>query len=149
MLDTDLEGLNPQQATEYVLAFIATLRHTTREIDRVKEEAALWRGRVTLARGRGEEALAAQAETRAAELEAKQAALEAERQDLVRTVTVLKEKLQRIRMKGTRLIDTDRLLAELQMLVGERDTLSEALKDEEAKAELEKLKRKMSGEGPR
>ncbi len=146
MLDTDIEGLGPKEAAEYVLAFIATLKQTSREIERTGEEVSLWKRRVALAREKGETELASQAETRVTELEQKKARLESERQDLSRKVTVLKDKLQRIRMTGTRLVDTDRLLAELQMLAGEKDTLGFSLKDEEAKAELEKLKKRMSGQ---
>ncbi len=145
MLDTDIEGLGPKEAAEYVLAFITTLKQTNRELERVQEEISLWKRRVALAQERGEAALAAQAEARRAELEAKQAQLETERQDLVRKVAALKDKLQKVRMTGARLVDTDRLLAELQMLAGEKDHLSDSLKEEEAKAELEKLKKKMDG----
>jgi chaperonin cofactor prefoldin len=147
MLDTDIEGLGPKEAAEYVLAFIATLKQTSRELERIGEDVSLWRRRGALAREKGQPDLAAQADARAAELEAKQARLEAERQDLARKVSVLKDKLKRISMMGTRLVDTDRLLAELQMLAGEKDNLSISLKDEEAKAELEKLKKRMSGPG--
>ncbi len=146
MLDTDIEGLGPKEAADYVLAFITTLKQTSRELARVAEDIALWKRRVALAQERGETALAAQAQARCAELEEKQARLESERQDLVRKVAVLRDKLQKVRMMGTRLVDTDRLLAELQMLAGEKDSLSIALKEEEAKAELEKMKKKMSGE---
>jgi phage shock protein A len=146
MLDTDIEGLGPKEAAEYVLAFITTLKQTSRELERLGEEIAVWKRRVALAQERGETVLAAQADARRAELEEKQARLEAERQDLVRKVAVLRDKLQRIRMTGARLVDTDRLLAELQMLAGEKDTLSASLKEEEAKAELEKMKRKMGGD---
>ncbi len=146
MLDTDIEGLGPKEATEYVLAFITTLKQTSRELERGGEEISLWKRRVALAQERGETALAAQAQARCAELEEKQARLEAERQDLVRKVAVLRDKLQKVRMMGPRLVDTDRLLAELQMLAGEKDSLSASLKEEEAKAELERMKKKMSGE---
>jgi chromosome segregation ATPase len=147
MLDTDIEGLGPKEATQYVLAFIATLKRTVNELSQAEGDVELWRRRVALAREKGEEALAVQAEARLADLEARRAKLAAERDELGRTVSVLKDKLQKLRMMGTRLVDTDRLLAELQMLAGERDKLADALKDEEAKSALDELKKKMSGGG--
>ncbi len=46
MLDTDLEGLDPQQATEYVLAFITTLKQTEKALAAAEEESNLWTRRV-------------------------------------------------------------------------------------------------------
>jgi hypothetical protein len=40
-------------------------------------------------------------------------------------------------------VDTDRLLAQLEMVVGKKDELSLSMKDEEAKAALDELKNKM------
>ena len=143
MLDTDLEGLDPRQASEYVLAFITTLKQTEKAIVAAQEDANLWTRRVTLARSKGDEALAAQAEARLSDVTAKQAQLESELADLRGKVSVLKEKLTRIRMTGTKLVDADLLLAQLQMVVGKKDTLGDAMKNEEANAALDELKKKM------
>jgi hypothetical protein len=56
---------------------------------------------------------------------------------------VLKEKLVRIRMAGLKLVDADLLLAQLEMIVGKKDELAHTMKNEEASAALEELKRKM------
>jgi hypothetical protein len=45
-------------------------------------------------------------------------------------------------MTGGRLVDADLLLAQLQMLVGKKDGLSDAMKREEANAALDELKKK-------
>jgi phage shock protein A len=147
MEDTDLEGLSPQDATEYVLAFITTLKKTEMDLARASEDVALWMRRVALAQDKGEAVLAAQAQARLAEMEAKKAQLEGEALDLKHKISVMKDKLVRIRMQVPRSVNVDLLLAELQMLVGEKDSLSLSLKDEEAKMKLEELKRKMSGGG--
>jgi phage shock protein A len=145
MLDTDLEGLDPQQAKEYVLSFITTLKQTEKALASATEEANLWTRRVTLARSTGDEALASQAQARLSDAVAKQTALETELADLRAKVVILKEKLTMIRMKGVRLVDTDLLLAQLTMLAGPRDELAGAMKKEETNAALDALKKKMEG----
>ncbi|HEY9593919.1 MAG TPA: hypothetical protein VHE79_05550 [Spirochaetia bacterium] len=145
MLDTDIEGLNPEQATEYVLAFITTMKQTEKALAEAVEDEGLWTRRVTLARSRGEEGLAAQAQARLSDATAKRSQLETELEDLRRKVAVLKEKLTRLRMTGGRLVDVDLLLAQLQMLAGPKDELSAEMKKEEASAALDELKKKMQG----
>ncbi|MGA2480809.1 MAG: hypothetical protein ABSG63_18850 [Spirochaetia bacterium] len=143
MLDTDLEGLGPREASDYVLAFITTLKQTEKALAAAEEESNLWMRRVTLARAKGDPALAAQAQARQSDAVAKQAALETELADLKAKVSVLKEKLTRIRMTGGKLIDADLLLAQLEMVVGPRDELAHTMKKEEASAALDELKKKM------
>jgi hypothetical protein len=78
---------------------------------------------------------------------AKQAKLETELADLKAKVSVLKEKLTRIRMMGGKLVDADLLLAQLEMVVGPRDDLARTMKKEEASAALDELKKKMQEDG--
>jgi hypothetical protein len=147
MLDTDIEGLDPKDAAEYVLAFITTLKKTEKEIVRVREDEALWRKRLSLAEEKGEAALAAGARSRLAEAESKRAVLEGEAADLTQKISVLKRKLVQIRSRLPKTVDVDLLLAQLKMLAGEKDGLSESMRDEEANAALEELKNKMTGGG--
>jgi hypothetical protein len=142
MLDTDLEGLNPQEAAEYVFAFITSLKKTEKDLALAGEDVELWAGRVSLAREKGESALADQAQSRLTDAQAKKTRLETEAWELETKVAVLKEKLVKIRMLGTRSVDTDLLLAQLQMLAGEKDALKETFKEQEAAQKLEELKRK-------
>lgn len=141
MLDTDMEGLNPAQASEYVLAFITTVKQTEKALAAAQEETTTWTRRVSLARSKGDEGLAAQAQARLSDATAKQSHLETELAELRAKVAVLKDKLVRLRMTGGRLVDTDLLLAQLQMVVGQRDELGEAMKKEETNAALDELKR--------
>ncbi len=143
MIDTDIEGLGPQEAADYVLAFITTLKQTEKAVGAAEEEVSVWTRRVALARARGEEGLAAQGQARLAEATGKKATLDAELADLKAKVSVLKEKLARLRMTGGRLVDTDLLLAQLEMAAGKKDELSAAMKEEESKAALDDLKKKM------
>lgn len=145
MLDTDLDGLGPKEASQYVLAFITTLKQTEKAIAASDEEVALWTRRGALARSKGDGALTAQVEARLAEVAGKKIQLETELADLKAKVSVLKEKLTRIRMAGVKLVDADLLLAQLQMVTGKKDELSHAMKQEEAGAALDELKKKMQG----
>lgn len=143
MQDTDIEGLGPKEAREYVMAFLTTLKQTEMDAVRIREELALWTRRVGLAEGKGDAALAAAARAKAEELSAKNAGLEAEMLDLRAKVGILKEKLAHLQATGGRLVDTDLLLAQLQMLAGEKDKLAETFKKETADADLSELKKKM------
>jgi phage shock protein A len=147
MIDTDIEGLGPKEASDYVLAFITTLKRTEKALAASEEEVALWTRRAALARSKGDDALAAQGEQRLTEAAEKRAALEAELADLKAKVAVLKDKLVRLRMTGGRLVDTDLLLAQLEMVVGKKDDLSRVMKEEESKAALDELKKKMGQQG--
>ena len=142
MLDTDIEGLDPAQASQYVLAFITTLKQTEKALAAAQEDTNTWTRRVTLARTRGDEGLAAQAQARLSDATANQSKVETELADLKGKVAVLKDKLVRLRMTGTRLVDADLLLAQLQMIVGKKDELGDAMKKEEASAALDELKKK-------
>jgi len=145
MQDTDIEGLEPREAAEYVLAFVATLKRTETEIARLAEDVATWTRRVALASEKGEAELAGLARAKLAEVEAKKASLETELADLRLKVDILKEKLQRLRMRFQKSVDTDLLLSQLEMLAGKKDTLTETFKAEEAGAKVEELKKKIAG----
>jgi phage shock protein A len=145
MLDTDLEGLGPKEAAEYVLAFITTLKQTEKALEAAQEDTNVWTRRVGLAQAKGDADLAAQAVARLSDATAKQSKLEAELADLKAKVSVLKEKLTRIRMAGVKLVDADLLLAQLQMVAGKKDELTHTMKQEEAGAALDELKKKMQG----
>ncbi len=152
MVDTDIEGLGPKDAYQYVLAFITTLKQTEKALANADQDVATWTRRVELATAKGDATLTAAAQSRLAEATAKKAQLETELADLRATVSVLKEKLKRrIAMAGAdparKLVDADLLLAQLEMVVGPKDELSAAFRHEEANAALEELKRKMGGSG--
>lgn len=144
--ETDLSGMDPRAAQDYVLAYIQTLKETQMAIKRQQEEIALWQNRIQLAQQQNRLDLKAAAETKKAELDAKLAALTAEEQDLLSKVSVLKENLRKLKNKFEYSIDAEQLLAELEMLVGEQDSLKYKFKEQDAQAELEKLKAKIQQE---
>lgn len=148
MADTDIDFLDFNSAREYVLAFITTLKSTQKERAISEEEMGLWEKRVRLAENRGEPVLKKAAEERVTELKAEQARLREEETALKSKVDVLKEKLKAIRIRSSLSVDADALLAQLQMAVGEEDTLKKKMKEQEADQALRELKRKM-GNGPK
>jgi phage shock protein A len=147
MQDTDIEGLEPKAAAEYVLAFVTTLKKTEMDLVSATEDVTKWTGRVALAVEKGEGELAGLARAKLAEIEGKKAAFETELADLRLKVVILKDKLQHLRRRFQKSVDTDVLLAELEMLVGKKDDLADRFKVEEAGAKVEELKKKMSGDG--
>ena len=148
MTDTDIEGLDPKDAAEYVLAFVTTMKRTETDLARTTEEIATWTRRVGLATETGDASLAGQARERLARIEAKKTTLEAELADLRLKVDILKDKLKRLRGRFQRSVDPDVLLAELEMLAGKKDALADRFKAEEAGVKVEELKKKMSGATP-
>jgi phage shock protein A len=148
MLDTDIEGMDPKGAAEYVLAFVTTLKKTEADAGQAAEDVAKWTRRVGLAVEKGEEELASLARARLAEVEGRKASLETELADLRLKVGTLKDKLQRLRTRFRKSVDTDVLLAQLEMLAGKKDVLADTFKAEEAGAKVEELKRKMAGGPP-
>ena len=80
---------------------------------------------------------------RVAELEARCQRLHQEELELKRKVDVLKEKLKATKIRSSLRVDADALLAQMQMLVGERDKLQEDLRNTEADQALRELKKQM------
>jgi hypothetical protein len=143
MSDTDIDSLDYEAAREYVLAFVAALKRTQKERAIAQEELELWERRVRLAESRGEPILKRGAQERVGELRARAGRLLDEEAAMKRKADVLKEKLGRVKIRSSLRVDADALLAQLQMLAGEPDTLGEALRDVEATQALDKLKRKL------
>lgn len=149
MRDTDIDFMDFQSAREYVLAFITSLKKTQKQRAVAEQELDHWRSRVALADSRGEPVLKRSAQQRVAELEAHRQKLLQEELDLGRKVDILKEKLKTAKIRSSLRVDAEALLAQMQMLVGETDSLSEKLRDTEAEQALKALKEKMgTGEEP-
>jgi len=162
--DTDLTGLDLEQAKEYILAFAVEAKRLEKDLAALGQELELWQGRVTLAEGKAMAELADAARGKSAELAGKIEALEAERADLRSKVEAMRLRLPGIRA-AERSVDPDRLLAELQLMTGEllgdaspgasEGALSATAASVEfakleagakADADLEALKRKMGGD---
>ena len=145
--DADLSGLTLEQARQYVLEFIRSLKETERQSAALQQELSVWEGRMTLAREKGRADLAAQAASRVEKVRGDLAPLLVEENDLRRKIALMKENLGRVHNQFDRSVDTEQLLANLNLLVGERDETVDRIRDVEADLALDELKKKMNEGG--
>ena len=143
-MDTDIDSLDYDSAREYVLAFLTALKQAERERAVAEEELVHWLQRVKAADSRGEPQLKRLAAARAAELREAATRFGAEEQVLRRKTAMLRKKLLVLRDKASFAVDADDLLAQLRLLAGEPGTLDQEMKELEARAALEALKRKQA-----
>ena len=151
MDDTDLSGLDPAAAREYVHGFVTTLRLTVKRRQQLETERQAWEERVRLAAAAGDDRLRDAARDRLRRVQEHCGRVAAEEAELRAQVEVLQRQLLRIRATAAPTVDAEQLLAQLQELVGDHDTLKEDLDrlsaEQRAAAELESLKRRMRPEG--
>ena len=151
MDDTDLSGLDPAAAREYVHRFVTTLRLTVKRRQQLETERHTWEERVRRAAAAGDDRLRDAARDRLRRVQEDCGRVAAEETELRAQVEVLQRQLRRIRATGPATVDTEQLLAQLQEMVGDHDTLKEDLDrlsaEQRAAAELESLKRRMRPEG--
>ncbi len=146
-MDTfDLNGLEPEQAREIVTHVLRSLAETRAQRVRLENDLELWRNRVSLAARNDRADLEAEARTRVDDFELRLGSLRAEEAELVRGVDRMKRQLSDMENQPRLSVDADRLLAELELLGGERDELEEKFREEEAEALLDQLKRDMQNE---
>ena len=147
MDDTDLNGLDPAAARDYVHGFVTTLRLTVKRRQQLASERQTWEERVQRAVAAGDDRLRDAARDRLRRVQEDFGRVVAEEAELRAQVEVLKRQLLRIRATAATTVDTEQLLAQLQEMVGEHDTLKEDLDrlsaEQRAAAELESLKRRM------
>ena len=147
MDDTDLSGLDPAAARDYVHGFVTTLRLTVKRRQQLASERQTWEERVQRAVAAGDDRLRDAARDRLRRVQEDFGRVVAEEAELRAQVEVLKRQLLRIRATAATTVDTEQLLAQLREMVGEHDTLKEDLDrlsaEQRAAAELESLKRRM------
>ncbi len=143
--ELDIAAMPPEGAREYVLAYITAWKRLQKEIGVLEEQILLWEGRVKAARERSEPQLASSTQGRVEGLKAELEKRRREEADLSRKVAILKKKLKSLQARPGLSVDPQVLLAQLQLLTGERDETADALRAQEAQAALEELKRKLQG----
>ena len=147
---TDLSGLDPAAARNYVLGYLTTLRVTRNRRRELEAAKRTWEGRIERAEAAAEPKLHAAATAELARVQSQLDRLLAEERELVTQVEVLGGQLRLVLTRANLTVDAEQLLAQLQALVGERDELAEDLgqidSEQRAAAELEALKRRMQEE---
>lgn len=147
--ETSLSGLDFESAKAYVFGYLTSLKQLDIELSSLKSVRETWKSRLSLSESKGLADLVSAAQAKIAETEAKISTLEAERAELAAKVARMREQLPMIKATD-RSIDTDQLLAELQLATGELlnpgvAATDEALKNVGVDTALDELKRKLSG----
>ena len=146
---TDLSGLDPAAARNYVLGYLTTLRLTRNRRRELEAAKRTWEGRIERAEAVAEPKLHAAATAELARVQSQLDRLLAEERELVTQVEVLGGQLRLVLTRANLTVDAEQLLAQLQALVGERDELAEDLgqiDSEQRAAALEALKRRVQEE---
>ena len=153
MSEENLAGMSAAAAKEFILAYIATLKLTEKEIQSLEAEKAKWKSRVELARSHSRGDLLAEAEKEAERAESRLAVLREEERDLKERITAMQRQLPGLAARE-RSIDPDLLEQDLLMAAGltqEQARTERAFrkleKECEADAALEALKAKMKESG--
>lgn len=140
----DLSNMDKKSAKEYVAALITTLKQTTAKRKEVEKEVELWEGRVTLAEEKERPDLRAQAAGLLEEKKDELHRLRSEEAAFKDELNSAKSQLRMIQNQPEFTIDADRLLAELEMVVGEVDETGDHFREFEAEQALEKLRKEMA-----
>ncbi len=137
----DISGLDAKTAREYVLAAITALNATRQKREELERDLELWSKRVELAQEHGREDLLESATVRLGEIRAYLEKIRAEEADLEGGVIRLKGQLKMILNQPELEMDTDQLVAMLELDdVHKPDELAEKFREEEANEALRKLK---------
>lgn len=137
---------DPLVLKEYVLTLMTESKKLDKEIAAIQDEIRLWAGRVKLAADSGRTDLQSQAEIRLGEIKQKLDRRMNEKSSLEGEVKTLKRKLLYLKNKPEMSVDADLLLAQFEMLLGEKaeeDELEKKFDKFEADSMLDDLKKKM------
>ncbi len=130
---TNLRGMSPGSAKEYILAHMTDLNLLKMRVKEADADAASWEQRASLARGKGLDELASQADARFQEARAKANALKMEAIALADDIKRMHDQVPGLEAR-VRSIDPDALLAELQLVTGEMDNPGVAKLEAEVKS---------------
>ena len=150
MEDTDLSGLDPATAREYVHGFLTTLRLTSKRRQQLDAERRTWESRVQRAVAAGDDRLRDAARAELGRVQSELGRVAAEGAELGAQVEVLQRQLRRLPATAATTVDAEQLLTQLQEMVGEdaglKADLDRLSAEQRAAAELESLKRRLRPE---
>ncbi len=146
--ETDLTGLDPAAAREYVLGYVTALRITAKKRQRLEVSLKTWEERVKQATDAGNDTLRAAARNEMQRIQDGLGRVASEESELTAQVAVMKRHLKSMQHGPVVNADAEALLAQLQSLTGEPDNLKDDLDrlgaEQRADAELAALKRRMA-----
>jgi len=146
--ETDLTGLDPAAAREYVLGYVTALRIAAKKRQRLEVSLKTWEERVKQATEAGNETLRAAARNEMQRIQDGLGRVASEESELTAQVAVMKRHLKNMQHGPVVNADAEALLAQLRSITGEPDTLKADLDrlgaEQRADAELAALKRRMA-----
>ena len=146
--ETDLTGLDPAAAREYVLGYITALRITAKKRQRLEVSLKTWEERIKQATDAGNDTLRAAARNEMQRIQDGLGRVASEESELTAQVAVMKRHLKSMQHGPVVNADAEALLAQLQSITGKPDTLKADLDrlgaEQRADAELAALKRRMA-----
>lgn len=148
--DYDIRGLDPEDAKQYIVSVMATLKQTTAKRIQLERDLDMWQKRIDLAVEKGRQDLIGGASRRVAEIQEDLSRLRGEEQEYSDGLSRMRRQLRMIREQPQMTVDVDLLAAQMEMLIGEREQAeaetSEQFRKAEAEWALEDLKRKLKDE---
>lgn len=146
----DIHDLEPQDAKQYIVAVMSTLKQTTAKRIQLQRDLEMWQNRVKLAVENGRQDLIEGAERKVAQLQEDISRLQSEEHGYGEGLNRMKVQLRMIRSQPTMSVDVDLLTAQMDMMLGESEKAEAETQDKfrstEADVALEELKRKMQEE---
>ena len=146
MDDFDISGMDLRAAKEYILAVISTLKQIKTKRIQLEKDLELWKNRIELAQTNDRSDLLAHAEVKVADVQSDLEQISAEEAAFAAGVSRMKAQLSAIQVGAELTVDTDRLLAEFELMTEKPDELTEKFKKEEADIALQQLKEQMESE---
>jgi phage shock protein A len=143
----DLTNMDKKSAREYVVALLTTIKQTKAKKKELIAEVNKWRERVKLAEEKGRTDLRAEALQMVEEKQNDLNRIQQEERELERELLSAKSQLRNIEHQPQLSVDAEQLLAQLEMVVGEKDETEERFRDFQLDQALEELKRNMDKEG--
>ena len=146
----DIQGLAPEDAKQYIVAVMATLKQTKSKRIQLERELEMWESRVNLAVEKGRQDLIEGAERKVTQLKEDIQHLTSEEHSYSEGLDRMKRQLRFLRAQPEMSVDVDLLTAQMDMMLGESEKAEAETQENFRKAEadwaLEELKRKMQGE---
>lgn len=146
--DFNISGMDPKTAKELVLDVARALGDTESQLNKKREDLALWKTRVELSVSHGKPELEAEARRRVSLLEPSIAQLEQEAAEIRRGLAFMKDQMKSPQFITPATVNADMLLQEINQLAGledEKDLETEVqFQQQSVDQALEALKRKMN-----
>lgn len=137
------DDMDMRSTRQYLIAITANLKQIKEKQKKLQGDYDTWTGRVKLARDNNRSDLEASATQRVEEIKYQLQNLSAEEAELIREASRMKSRIVLLKTEVDKTVNADLLLAELEQLVGEPDTLSRQFEEQEAEDTLKKLKKDM------